>query len=126
MSPTPHDVSRPVLGVAFQEVAERLDGEPAVIPDDAQRTERRIPSHAPGSGNAAVVLRDMDVSDAIARSANRRRGVLLLDVRVEGVEVDAAVGMTNFVDETDGLVERIEVVELETVDDLLGQHNAFA
>src|SRR2546428_1421114 len=68
----------------------------------------------------------MNGNDASARQANRRRGVLLLDVGVEGVEVDAAVEMADLVDETDGLVERIEVVELETVDDLLGQHDALA
>src|SRR5712692_3874057 len=92
-------------GQVRQEASKRFYGQPAVISDVAQCVERRVPKHAAASGHAAVVLRDVDVSYPVACTADRRRQVLLLDMRVKSVEVDAAVGMTDLVDETDSLVE---------------------
>ena len=66
------------------------------------------------------------MGDAIAGAPDRRRRVLLFYVGVKGVEVDAAVGMVHLVNEPHRLVQHVEVVDLETVDDLLGQDDAFA
>ena len=43
---------------------------------------------------------------------------------VERIQVDAAVGVIHLIDEADALIERVQVVELEPVDDFFGQRHA--
>ena len=43
---------------------------------------------------------------------------------MERIQVDLAVGVTHLIDEADGLVERVQVVQLEPVDDFFGQPHA--
>jgi len=71
-----------------------------------------------GPWNTTIVLRDVDVRDPVARTADRVGGVLLFDVRVESVEMKPAVRMPDIIDQADPLVESVQVVKLETVDDL--------
>jgi len=97
-------------GQVRQEVAERLDRQPAVIADVAQRRERAVPGNAARSRYAAVVLRDVHVRDPRAGPADRGGRILLFDVRVEGVQVDAAVRVVDLVDAGDRLVEGVQVV----------------
>src|SRR6202034_54430 len=90
-------------GQVRQEVAERLDGQPAVIADIPQRRERAVPCDTARSWHAAVVLRDVHVRDPRASPADRGGRILLLDVRVEGVEVDPAVRVVDLIDAGDRL-----------------------
>jgi len=50
------------------------------------------------------------VRDPRAGPADRGGRILLFDVRVEGVEVDAAVRVVDLVDAGDRLVEGVQVV----------------
>src|SRR5215469_12778601 len=113
-------------GEVRQEVPERLHGEPAVVADVPQRSERRVPGDAARSGHATVVFRDVNVGDAAPRPPDSGRRILLFDMGMERVQVDAAVGVPHLIDEADGLVERVQVVQLESVDHFLGQHHACA
>src|SRR5947207_1256661 len=108
-------------GQVGQEVSKGLDRQPSVVGHVAERLEGRLPGDAAAARHAAVVLGDMDVSDASSRPPDRGGRIFLLYVRMEGVEMDAAVGVADLVDQADGLVEDVEVVDLKTVHDLLGE-----
>src|ERR1700680_486146 len=109
-----------------QEVAERFDRKPFVVADVTQRRERGIPRDAARSRNASVVLGDVDVGDPVAGAAYRSGRVLLLDVRVERIEMEPAVGGVYLIYEADTLVETVHVVQLEAVDDLFSEHDVPA
>src|ERR1700733_12583939 len=61
----------------------------------------------------------MDVRAPISRAPDRVRRILLLDVRVEGIEMNPTARMPNLVHEPDCLDDRVQVIELETVDAFL-------
>src|ERR1700733_831372 len=65
----------------------------------------------------------MDVRDPVSRAPDRVRRIFLLDVRVEGIEMDPTARMPNLVHEPDGLVDRVQVIELATVDDFLREED---
>jgi hypothetical protein len=108
-------------GEVRQEVAECFDGEPTVVADLAQGVEGRVPSDGSASGYTAVVLGDMHVRDPVPGPPDRIRRVLFLDVGVEGIEVDATARMSDLIYKPNGLIQRIQVIELEPVDDFLGK-----
>src|SRR6267143_4295802 len=86
-------------GEVRKKVAECLHREPAVVAGFSQGVECAIPRHAAGTGHAAVVHGNVDVGDTVPRTADRIRGVLLLDVGVEGIQMEAAVRVSDLVDQ---------------------------
>src|SRR6266853_672413 len=78
-------------GEVRKKVAECLHREPAVVAGFPQGVERAIPGHTAGTGHAAIVLGNVDVGNTVPRAPDCIRGVLLLDVGVEGIQMEAAV-----------------------------------
>ena len=62
----------------------------------------------PGVEIAAMVFVDVEIAQTGTAGADRRRGVRLLDMHVERVEMNADIVLANRVDETDRLGGRIE------------------
>src|SRR5207253_10020257 len=74
-------------------IPECLHGEPAVVADVLERIECRVPGDAARSRHAPVVFRNVNVSDAAPRAPDGGRRLLFLNMGVEGIQVDAAVGV---------------------------------
>ena len=64
------------------------------------------------------------MSDPIPGAPDGIRGMLLLDMGVERVEVNTTGGVPNLIHEADRLIQRVQVIELKPVDDFLCQYNA--
>ena len=68
-----------------QRQTKRLHHHPAVVFHGLQGVERLIPVHMTGTGNAAVVFRDVHKHRPRGGRMDRRREILLLDVGMKGV-----------------------------------------
>ena len=63
------------------------------------------------------------VEDA-RRATDGSRRILLLDMGMKRIQVYAAIGMVHLIDEAYGLIQRVQVIDLESVDDFFGQQHA--
>jgi hypothetical protein len=76
-------------------IPECLHGEPAVVADVLERVECRVPGDAARSRHAPVVFGNVHVTDAAPRAPDGGRRILFLDMGVERIQVDLAVGVTH-------------------------------
>jgi len=87
----------------FNARRERFDHDHAVVPDVPQCVANARPVGVVGPDDAAVAATGVEMPQVRSRAMNRIRQALLLDVHVEGVEVDAHVRAAHLFDQLNGL-----------------------
>jgi len=107
------------------ERGDELHGQRAVVADLLERADDLLPVARAHPAGHAVVVGDVEVDEATLRGADGLVHVALLDVQVEHVEADAAVG-PDFLGQQQRLVVAVEEVRLEAVERLERQLHALA
>src|SRR5439155_9167428 len=100
------------------DVDEALETRVARVADPGEGSEELLPVDEPGARDAAVVLAEVEVAEAVAGEDDGIGPALLLDVHVVRVEVDPEVRRVDQLHEPDGLLARVDEWALVAVDGL--------
>ena len=101
-----------------------FDGQGAVISRFPQRLDDLLPVERALARRHAVVVGDVEVVEALAGLLDRGIHVGVLDIEMEGVEADAAIGRDRF-GKRQRLVGAVEEIGLEAVERLDGDAHAL-
>jgi hypothetical protein len=97
---------------------EGLDSDAVLIATIAQRREGLPPRNQIATRDTPLAAAGVEVAETVAAGADRGAHIFLLDVHVEGVEVDLHVGHVYLLDEAQRVRREVEEVGLEPVEGL--------